>query len=186
MAPREDLSLRGWAVLGLVAEGATHGFAVSRAFARDGPIGRIWTIPRPLVYRALASLEGAGLVREVGSVPGERGPDRRVIEATPEGRAALRTWLAEPVGHVRDARSELLVKLLLLDRAGEDPLDLLRAQAAWIHPVLVGLREKLTHSDGFDATLARWRVASAEALEGFLVALITDRERGRGSGAPHA
>jgi PadR family transcriptional regulator AphA len=180
----EELSLREWAVLGLVAEGETHGFAVGRAFAADGAIGRIWTIPRPLVYRALTSLRAAGLVTETGSVPGVRGPARRLIKVTPKGRAALRRWLAEPISHVRDARSELLVKLLLLDRAGRDPVGLLEAQAARLHPMLAGLRAKLAQSDGFDATLARWRLTSAEALEGFVAALITARQACPGSDAP--
>lgn len=170
-----DLSLGEWAVLGLVAEGETHGFAVSRAFAPDGVIGRIWTIPRPLVYRAIASLQTSGYVRETGSVPGVRGPERRLIDLTPEGRVALDSWLAEPVAHVRDARSELLVKLLLLDRAGLDARELLEAQAERIRPTLVGLREQLAQAEGFDATLARWRLASAEALANFLAELIDDR-----------
>ena len=171
-----DLSLGEWAVLGLVAEGETHGFALSRAFAPDGVIGRIWTIPRPLVYRAIASLQSTGYVRETGSVPGVRGPERRLIDLTAEGRVALDSWLAEPVAHVRDARSELLVKLLLLDRAGLDARDLLEAQAERIRPMLVGLREKLAQAEGFDATLARWRLASAEALANFVAELIDDRQ----------
>jgi hypothetical protein len=46
--------------------------------------------------------------------------------ATPEGRRVTEGWLREPVGHARDIRSELLVKLALLDRAGADPRELLR------------------------------------------------------------
>ena len=112
-----------------------------------------------------------------------RGPERRLIEATPDGQAALASWLAEPVAHVRDVRSELLVKLLLLDRAGKDPLGLLEAQATRIRPMLVSLRKKLARSEGFDATLARWRLTSAEALARFLAALIEARQPDAGSGA---
>jgi PadR family transcriptional regulator AphA len=178
----KDRSLGEWAVLGLVAENQTHGFALGRAFAPNGVIGTIWTIPRPLVYRALASLEAAGLVREVGSVPGERGPERRLVEATPEGRVALDYWLAEVVAHVRDARSELLVKLLLIDRAGRDPRGLLEAQAARLDPMLDGLRRKLAEAEGFDATLSRWRLRSAEALASFLAELIEAAGTGGGAG----
>ena len=185
MTTSKDRSLGEWAVLGLVAENQTHGFALGRAFAPNGVIGTIWTIPRPLVYRALASLEAAGLVREVGSVPGERGPERRLVEATPEGRVALDHWLAEPVAHVRDARSELLVKLLLIERAGRDPRGLLEAQAARLDPVLDGLRRKLAEAEGFDATLSRWRLSSAEALASFLAELIEAPEDDtRPGGAP--
>lgn len=145
-------------------------------------MGKIWTIPRPLVYRAIASLQSKGLVCEIGSVPGERGPERRLVEATPDGRAALRGWLASSVAHVRDARSELLVKLLLHDRAGTDPLGLLKTQLANLDPMVAGLRQKLAGSEGFDATVARWRLNSAEALETFLAGLIADRQRPAGPG----
>jgi PadR family transcriptional regulator AphA len=182
MPTAEDLSLREWAVLGLVAEGRTHGFEVSRAFGRGGPMGKIWTIPRPLVYRAIASLQSAGLVGAIGASPGERGPERRLVEATPEGRAALQGWLVKPVAHVRNARSELLVKLALHDRAGTDPVELLGAQSAQLDPLLAGLREKLAEAEGFDATLARWRLSSAEVLATFVAGLIADRRRHAGPG----
>jgi PadR family transcriptional regulator AphA len=178
----DDLSLSEWAVLGLVAEGRTHGFEVSRAFARGGPMGKIWTIPRPLVYRTIGSLQSAWLVGAIGASPGERGPERRLVEVTPEGRAALQRWLAKPVAHVRDARSELLVKLALHDRAGTDPLELLEAQSAHLDPLVAGLREKLAEAEGFDATLARWRLSSAEALVNFVAGLIADRRRYAGPG----
>ena len=48
--------------------------------------------------------------------------------------------------------------------------------------MLVSLRKKLAHSEGFDATLARWRLASAEALANFLAALIEARQPDAGSG----
>jgi PadR family transcriptional regulator AphA len=173
-----DLSLSEWAVLGVVAEGRTHGFAVSRQLLHDGSVGMIWTIPRPLVYRAIASLTTLGLVREVGSAPGSSAPRRRMIEATPTGRAALASWLAEPVAHVRDARSELMTKLVLLDRAGLDPRELLEAQAAALEEILAGLHEQLTRTEGFERTLARWRLCSAEAAAAFVAELITECRSG--------
>ena len=170
-----DLSLSEWAVLGLVAEGQTHGFIVSHEFAPDGSIGKIWTIPRPLVYRAITSLGNKGFVIEVGSAPGSGGPRRRLVVATPDGRAALASWLDEPVRHVRDARSALLIKLLLLDRAGRSSRKLLVAQEELLEPMLVGLRRQLRQSNGFDSTLARWRLYSTEALARLLVELIGDQ-----------
>ena len=51
-----------------------------------------------------------------------------LLAPTPRGRQALRRWLARPTEHVRDLRSELLIKLLLLERSGTDETPLLRAQ----------------------------------------------------------
>jgi PadR family transcriptional regulator AphA len=172
-APPKTLSLNDWAVLGLLAEGETHGFAVSREFAATGSLGRIWTIPRPLVYRAIAMLVARGLVVETGTAPGAAAPTKRLVGVTATGRAALGEWLDKPVSHVRDARSELLLKLLLLDRAGIDTTPLLRAQAALVGPMLESLRSQLERSNGFDQTIVRWRIYSTEALARFLDDLLS-------------
>ena len=44
MGSSKSLSLSEWAVLGLVAEGETHGFAASREFAATGSIGSVGSI----------------------------------------------------------------------------------------------------------------------------------------------
>jgi PadR family transcriptional regulator AphA len=173
MDPSKSLSLNEWAVLGLVAEGETHGFAVSREFAASGSIGRIWTIPRPLVYRAIATLVARGLVVETGTAPGAGAPTRRLVSSTAAGRSAVRGWLEKPVAHVRDARSALLLKLLLLDRAGIDAKPLLVAQAAVVEPMLASLRAQLERNDGFESTIVRWRIYSTEALARFLDDLLS-------------
>lgn len=178
MVSTHERSLSEWAVLGRIAEGQTHGFAVSREFARDGAIGRIWTIPRPLIYRAVANLIRDGLVQEVGLAPGAGGPERRLLEVTPTGSLALEAWLEEPVAHVRDARSVLLTKLLFIDRSGADPSRLIEAQRECISPMLVGLRERVATADGFEATLSRWRLCSTEALVRFLEEEIAIRRVG--------
>jgi hypothetical protein len=49
-------------------------------------------------------------------------------------------WLTRPVEHTRDVRSELLVKLALLDRAGKDPQPLLAAQREQLVPVATRCR----------------------------------------------
>jgi len=86
-----------WAVLALLVEEPVHGFAVARAMAPDGEVGRIWSVRRPLVYRAIDTLTEMGLVRSRATEPSRSGPRRTVIEATPAGRRALKAWLAEPV-----------------------------------------------------------------------------------------
>ncbi|HEY5271690.1 MAG TPA: PadR family transcriptional regulator [Acidimicrobiales bacterium] len=173
MGSSKSLSLNEWAVLGLVAEGETHGFAVSRGFAAAGLIGRIWTIPRPLVYRAIATLVARGLVVETGTAPGAGAPTRRLVSITSAGRAAVGEWLETPVAHVRDARSELLLKLLLLDRAGIDAKPLMRAQSVLVEPMLASLRGQLERNDGFESTIVRWRIYTTEALARFLDDLLS-------------
>ena len=131
MARSEDeLRVGDWAVLALLAEEPTHGFAVGKALAPDGEIGKVWSVRRPLVYRAIDSLSEFGFAAPTGTVPSRSGPRRTVVAATEAGRAAVDAWLVEPVGHVRDARSLLMLKLLFLTRRGQDPAPLLSGLAA--------------------------------------------------------
>src|SRR5207244_2890782 len=113
----------------------------------------------------------AGLVAAVGVEEGDRGPQRRLLQVTPVGRRAVTRWSGEPVAHVRDVRTELLLKLALLHRARKSPAPLLRRQREALGPTLDGLRSQLEAADGFDAVLARWRMESAEAVERFLDSL---------------
>jgi PadR family transcriptional regulator AphA len=154
-------------VLGIVAEGPTHGWPVVQELAPDGAIGRIWTVSRPLVYRALGTLTAAGLIEECGEVAGARGPRRTIVRATRAGRTALRWWLNEPVDHVREVRSALLVKLALRDRADRDSHDLIERQLDRLEPVFAAVTRRGS-SPGFDAVLWSWRREQALAVRRFL------------------
>lgn len=112
-----ELSLAEWTVLAVVDEQPAHGFAVAALTAPRAELGRIWQIPRPVVYRSIGRLEEVELVVAVGEEPG-RGPRRQIVAATDEGSAEVRRWLVTPVLHVRDVRSQLLMKLALLAGAG--------------------------------------------------------------------
>jgi PadR family transcriptional regulator AphA len=169
-APLPELSLSDWVVLGVVAEAPTHGWPVVRALAPDGELGRVWTVARPVVYRSLSTLTAAGLVEECGEAPGVQGPQRTIVRATRRGRAALRRWLQTPVAHVRDVRTELLIKLALLARAGAPNDVLVARQIEALAPVLRAVSEPAS-DDGFDATLATWRREQALAVDRFLHAL---------------
>jgi DNA-binding PadR family transcriptional regulator len=165
------LSVTDWAVLGALATCASHGFAAARALAPEGSIGQVWTVSRPLVYRAVAALTAAGLVEETGTAPGSAGPRRRLLEVTTPGRVALGAWLVTPVQHVRDYRSELMLKLLLLEGDPRSRAKLLAAQCEELEPICAGLGRRLDAASGFEAVLARWRLDSALAARNFLEAL---------------
>ncbi|WP_345637551.1 PadR family transcriptional regulator [Rugosimonospora acidiphila] len=169
-----DLSPTAWAVLGAIAEGPTHGFAVAQLLAVDGPLGRIWTVPRPLVYRELGKLIERGLVDQRATERGGRGPARTIVEASAAGRRAVARWLAEPVEHVRDVRSLFMLKLALHARAGTDARELLLAQRRRLEPQLVWLDGQRERSEGFDRTLAMWRAASCRAALEFVYTLLAE------------
>ncbi len=169
--PQPSLSPGDWAVLGVVAEGPTHGFAIARLFAEEGELGQIWTLPRPVVYQALAKLTQLQLVEERSTERTRRGPQRTIVGVTPGGRRAVATWLREPVPHVRDLRSLLLLKLALHDRSRLDPSELLEAQQISIAARLPGLSRRQRDAAGFEWTLATWRLESSRSAVRFLRAV---------------
>jgi PadR family transcriptional regulator AphA len=161
------MSLPEWLVLAILSRQPAHGFAVAQLTAPDGDLGRVWQIPKAVVYRAIGRLLDAGLIAPEGTEPGQ-GPQRTVYTATPPGSTAAARWLRTPVEHVRDIRSHLLLKLALLDRVGGDPADLLRGQRAVLEPIAAAIEDQRAQSGGFDATLLAWRRATAVAALDFL------------------
>lgn len=162
------MSLAEWVVLCLVSERPTHGFAIASLTGPGGELGRIWRLRRAVVYRSLRRLQDLGLVAEIGVESTSHGPARTLVRATPNGEQTVREWLARPVGHVRDIRSELMVKLALLDRSGRSAAELLAAQRRIIEPIVAALRADRDRARGFDRTLAGWRYETAVAALAFL------------------
>ena len=168
----EQLPASEWAVLALLAEGPTHGFAIARAMAEGGEIGKVWSLRRPRVYYAIEALARRGLARPAKTEASRTGPHRTVLRLTPSGRRAITTWLATPVEHIRDARSLLLLKLVFLDRQGADPRPLLDAQRARFESIADRLEGSVDAAGGFDQTLLKWRLETATAAVRFIDSLI--------------
>jgi DNA-binding PadR family transcriptional regulator len=171
-APEPSLSLAEWVVLCLVCEKPLHGFALARLLGQDGSLGQVWRVPKPVIYRALQRLEQLGLVATTEQ-PSNQGPVRSLVDATSAGRELASAWLTRPAGHNRDVRSELLVKLAILDRSGADPAPLLEAQHEQLIPVASALQDRLAGATGFDRTLILWRGETVSATLRFLDALRT-------------
>lgn len=154
--------LAQWICLALVVEGHRHGWTIGRALAPDGEIGEVWTLSRPLTYRAIDALVEDGLLERGHPEPG-RGGTRLPLTATTAGRRALRTWFRSPTRHLRDVRTELMVKLRLMERRGLDPAPLLEHQLAEMEPLV----DAVTAAASDDAW-ARWRRTQAQAILGFV------------------
>jgi DNA-binding PadR family transcriptional regulator len=159
-----------WAILALLCEGDAHGWALVRALAPSGEIGRVWSVKRALVYRGIELLTASGLIEATGTTEGLRGPSRTVLRVTEAGRRSVTGWLHEPVAHVRDARSLLLLKLLFHTRAGLDPHGLLRSQAGVLAELEAALAEQVASSAGADAMLASFRLEATRAVSRFVAA----------------
>jgi PadR family transcriptional regulator AphA len=157
--------------LALLVEGATHGWAVGTLLAPEGEVGRIWTLSRPLTYRAIDGLVEKGLVERRDGAGG-RGRDRVILAPTAAGRRVTTKWLERPVEHIRDVRTELLVKLLLRQRAGLEIESLLTAQQELLAPMFDALMSSQASDDFVDV----WRRENARAVRRFIDQMLHPRE----------
>ena len=112
--------------------------------APDGELGRIWTLSRPLTYRAIDGLVDKGLVTRRRARASGQGRDRVVLGADRRRAGGCdQRWLDTPVQHLRDVRTELLVKLALRERAGLDNDGAPRRPAGGVRA-----RDRRAHLDG--------------------------------------
>ncbi len=157
-----------WAVLALLSECPTHGWAVASQLDPSGELGSVWSLGRPLVYRSIDILAERKLIEPAGHEPGVRGPNRTIFRVTEAGDEALAHWLVEPVDHVRDVRSLLLLKLIFAERAGVDPRPMLAAQHETITAAVGSLEARMRASSGSEAILLRFRLESTRAVLRFV------------------
>jgi DNA-binding PadR family transcriptional regulator len=165
-APRgiDRLLLGEWACLGVLAQGPNHGFAVAQELRVTGDIGRVWSLTRPLTYRAIDQLIDRGYLQVVGEEPGMAGGNRTIVSITRTGRAALRSWCRTPVHHLRDMRSELLLKLVVASKNDIDTSPLIVAQRVIVEDFVRANR-------GSRDVVSSWRREMALAAKRFLDSL---------------
>jgi PadR family transcriptional regulator AphA len=171
---RRSLLPGDWAVLALLSERPAHGFALAQLLADDGEVGQVWTMPRPRVYRAIEDLREAGLIEAIETEASERGPTRTRLAATQAGAVAVEQWLGRPVTHVRDARSELLLKLVLTQRAGRDLRPLAAAQHGVLEELVERLGAQMEDADGPRALVLRFRLAQTAAARDYVAELLAE------------
>lgn len=179
----QHLLLGEWACLGILYGAPTHGFAIAARLKPSGDVGRVWSLSRALTYRAIDQLTERGYVQAVGTEPGIAGGNRTIVAATRTGRAQLRTWLATPVTHLRDLRSELLLKLIVADLCEIDVSDMLVQQRAHIAELCEAIDAQVDTQPDDIVTL--WRGEASHAALRFLDLLQARRPRPDGSMHSH-
>lgn len=162
----DELLLGEWACLGLLCAAPAHGFALSVRLRPDGDVGRVWSLSRPLVYRSIEQLTERTLIKAVGQEPGIAGGNRTILTPTAAGRKRFTVWLAAPVHHLRDLRSELLLKLVLADICGIDTAQLVSAQRARVGELAEALGKEVAATPHDVVTV--WRFEASKAAMHFL------------------
>ncbi|MEQ8439122.1 MAG: PadR family transcriptional regulator [Ilumatobacter fluminis] len=161
-----------WACLGVLYDEPAHGWAVARELRPDGPVGRVWSLSRPLTYRSIDRLAERRWIEPRAEETGGGGPTRTIMAATRAGRARFRSWLRTPVLHLRDLRSELLLKLVFAERLDIDVTAMVQDQRI----VVDELAEALAAGDDPDV-VTLWRAESAAAAQRFLAQMGSDTFR---------
>jgi PadR family transcriptional regulator AphA len=118
-----------------------------------------------------------GLIRVARTEVGE-GPRRTVLTANARGRREVARWLSAPVAHLRDVRTELLLKLVLNRRSARESRPLLVAQQQAFAPIFIAL-DRAARRSGADV-VDRWRRENAEAVRRFLAGALRAESAGVG------
>ena len=166
-------------MLALLAEAPTHGFAIARAMAPEGEVGKVWSVRRPLVYRAIETLTGMGLVRPAADGPqplraaahGPRGDARRQARAhalaaparRPRARRALAADAQAALPHAPRSRPRA---------AAHRPARALRQARRSAY-------RAAEEAEGFDRALLLWRLESTAAAIRFVETMLGEPARAR-------
>ncbi|MGW0122043.1 PadR family transcriptional regulator [Streptomyces sp. NPDC003327] len=126
------------AILVSLLEKPGSGYELARRFERS--IGYFWTATHQQIYRVLKRMENDGWV-EAREVPQQGRPDKREYSVADLGRAALSSWLHEPI-EPESVRHDLAVKIR--GAAFDDPAALVREV----------LRHRQAHTDRLDHYLS--------------------------------
>ena len=170
----DELLLGEWACLAILTQGPAHGYDVASRLAPSGDIGRVWSLTRPLIYRAIDQLTLRGLIVPVAEERGKAGGNRTIYSPTPQGRRLVRRWLQQPVPHFRAVRDELLLKLVLCSMLGVDRTKLLEAQRAVFAPMVDALAASGGRKLAADP-VAVWRYESSRSALRFIDRMITSQ-----------
>jgi PadR family transcriptional regulator AphA len=149
-------------VLALVVHTPRHGWAIHEELSPTGDIGRAWTLSRQLVYRAIDTLVEDGLVKRATPKDGGGG-DKVVISPTAAGKRQALQWLESPVTHLRDVRTELVLKVMLREKMELPLAPFLALQHEVFDPLIASINK-----DASGSPVNLWRKESANAVKRYL------------------
>jgi len=159
---RVNISAESGACLALVRCGLQHGYPIAQEFSEEGSVGVVLTATRPVVYRELALLETQGMLAAKAD-RGVRGQAKKTLKLTAAGNKTLDAWLAEPVHHIRDMRTEFLVKVMMRQKLHMPIASFVAAQ----RDALANVTHTLGRNDD-DSLVSMWRREQARAVVRFL------------------
>jgi len=176
MAEDRELTAPEYAALGLLAAEPQHGYELARRW-QAGPLAEVAPTEQSVLYGYLRTLEGRGLLDWEEIRVGNR-PPRRIFSASELGWEVLRPWLRSPVARMREVRSDLLLKiyvLQLIDPDGEPRL--LARQVAVCELYLQDAQARLGEAEGFARLVWESKETAARATLTWLRSRLPDDGR---------
>ena len=141
---RVRLSTTSYVVLGMIAlRGPSTSYDLKRAIGRS--VGYFWSFPHAQLYSEPKRLADAGLLELHEEAAGRR---RKTFTITEGGRAALRDWLAEPVGAHLEIRDVAEIKLFFSELATPDDVERLAKEQAEQHEARIAIYEEMQRKYG--------------------------------------
>lgn len=178
--PDVRLSPTSYVVLGMIAlRGPSTPYDLKRAVGHS--VGYFWHFPHAQLYSEPERLTDAGLLTCESETSGRR---RKTYSITPEGRAALEAWIAEPSDSHFQIRDPAELKLFFNEVGNPDDVTRLAGQQIARHEERIALYEGMVERFGPDpadnprlitlelgleveyATLRFWRALAAGDLAG--------------------
>lgn len=141
---RVRLSTTSYVVLGMIAlRGPSTSYDLKRAIGRS--VGYFWSFPHAQLYSEPKRLTDAGLLELHEEDSGRR---RKTFTITADGKAALRDWLAEPVGAHLEIRDVAEIKLFFSELATPDDIERLAKEQAQQHEARIAIYEEMQRKYG--------------------------------------
>ncbi|TKC99451.1 PadR family transcriptional regulator [Polyangium fumosum] len=142
-------------ILAVVGARPSTGYEITKEF--DEVAGFYWRATHQQVYRELATLAEAGLVR-FKEVAQQGKPDKKVYTITAKGRRAFADWFREPPEAPRHA-DPLMIKFFAAELVGIEDLRAQLALAREHHAALLATYEAIAaqhYAEPVD-TMPRWK-----------------------------
>lgn len=162
---RKDSHL-DYALLGLLADCPAHGYELNKKLKALSALGQVWFVKQANLYALLDKLEERGLIAsrhvEAGGYP-----PRKEYSITPEGEAALLSWLRTPVNRPREMRQEFLLRLYFARKSSpQAALDLLASQRTILEKWQSEIQNtiaRLSPEEVFQALVLEYRLRQSQA-----------------------
>jgi DNA-binding PadR family transcriptional regulator len=139
-----------FALLGLLLEQQSHGYDLSRRFARTSALGDVIHLSASHLYALLTRLERDGLITGEVHEAGNH-PQRRVYRLTDAGHDVVQSWIDDPVSHPRDMRIDFPLKLYIARSFGAERVEtLVDRQRVVFEEYIARLRDEEISADTVD------------------------------------